>query len=120
MFTPTNSSPYNVEAIFQFIQVFWDSRGYTTAIATFRGQRGPYRLQRDIFPGALMTLVHDSRTKLFTDYIELVSFKSDRRTRELTVQMGDGKPMEHQSAQLRRNISELFAAFNVLSLAPQS
>ncbi len=120
VFTPTNSSPYNVEAIFQFIQVLWNSRGYTTAIATFRGQNGPYRYGKDIFPGALMTLVHNSRTEQFTDYIELVSFKSDRNTRELTVQMGDGKPIEHLSAQLRRNISELWAAFNVISLAPQS
>ena len=120
VFTATNSSPYNLEALFQFIQVLWASRGYTTAIASFRGQNGPYRLGRDIFPGALMTLVYAARTKLFTDHIELVSFSSDRRTRELTVQMGDGKPLEHSSVMLRRNISELWAAFNVWTLAPQS
>ncbi|WP_283612308.1 hypothetical protein [Mycolicibacterium poriferae] len=67
-----------------------------------------------------MTLVYAARTKLFTDHIELVSFSSDRRTRELTVQMGDGKPLEHSSVMLRRNISELWAAFNVWTLAPQS
>lgn len=118
--TPTNSSPYNLEAFFQFVQVLWNSRGYTTAIATFRGQNGPYKLGRDIFPGALMTLVYCSRTKMFTDYIELVSFKSDRRTRELTVQMGDGKALQHPIAQLRNNISELFAGINVLALTPNS
>lgn len=120
VFTPTNSSPYSVEALFQLIQVLWNSRGYTTAIATFRGQNGPYKLGRDIFPGALMTLVYSGRRKLFTDHIELVSFKSNRTTRELTVQIGDGKPLEHSSVQLRRNISELVAGFNVLSLAPQT
>ena len=120
VFTPTNSSPYNVEALFQFIQVLWSSRGYTTAQASFRGQNGPYKLGRDIFPGALMTLVYSSRTKLFTDHIELVSFSSDRTTRELTVQIGDGKPLEHSTVQLRRNVSELVAAFNVLTLAPQT
>ncbi len=120
VFTSTNSAPYNIEALFQFIQVLWNSRGYTTAIATFRGQNGPYKLGRDIFPGALMTLVYASRTQLFTDYIELVSFKANRTTRELTVQMGDGKPLEHSSVQLRRNISETWAAINTVSLAPQS
>lgn len=120
VFTSTNSAPYNIEALFQFIQVLWNSRGYTTAIATFRGQNGPYKLGRDIFPGALMTLVYASRTKLYTDYIELVSGKVNRNTRELTVQMGDGKPLEHPIAQLRRNISEAMAAINVASLAPSS
>lgn len=120
VFTATNSAPYNIEALFQFIAVLWNSRGYTTAIATFRGQNGPYKLGRDIFPGALMTLVYASRTKLFTDYIELVSFKSSRTVRELTVQMGDGKPLEHFSAQVRRNISEAMAAINVVTLAPSS
>ena len=120
VFTATNSAPYNIEALFQFIAVLWNSRGYTTAIATFRGQNGPYKLGRDIFPGALMTLVYASRTKLFTDYIELVSFKSNRSTRELTVQMGDGKPLEHFSAQIRRNWSEAMAAINVVTLSPSS
>lgn len=120
VFTSTNSAPYNVEALFQFIQVLWNSRGYTTAIATFRGQNGPYKLGRDIFPGALFILVYASRTKLYTDYIELVSGKVNRNTRELTVQMGDGKPLEHPIAQIRRNISETMAAINVASLAPNS
>ena len=120
VFTSTNSAPYNVEALFQFIQVLWNSRGYRTEMATIRGQKGPYKLGRDIFPGALMTLVYASRTKLYTDYIELVSGKVNRNTRELTVQMGDGKPLEHPIAQLRRNISEAMAAVNVVSLAPSS
>jgi hypothetical protein len=49
-----------------------------------------------------------------------VSFKSNRTTRELTVQMGDGKPLEHFSAQIRRNWSEAMAAINVVTLAPSS
>lgn len=120
VFTSTNSSPYNLEALFQFIAVLWNSRGYTTAIATIRGQNGPYKLGRDIFPGALMILVYAGRTKLFTDYIELVSGKVNRNTRELTVQMSDGKPLEHFSAQIRRLMSEAMAAINVVSLAPPS
>jgi len=120
VFTSTNSSPYNIEALFQIIQVLWDSRGYTTAVATFRGQNGPFKLGRDIFPGALMSLVYASRTKIFTDHIELVSFKSNRTTRELTVTIGDGKPIQHPIVQVKRNISEAIAAFNVASLAPNS
>lgn len=120
VFTPTNSSPYNIEALFQLIQVLWDSRGYTTAVATFRGQNGPFKLGRDIFPGALMSLVYASRTKVFTDHIELVSFKSSRGQRELTVQIGDGKPIQHPIVELKRNISEVIASVNVASLAPSS
>lgn len=120
VFTPTSSSPYNLESLFHLIKVLWSSRGYTTAVASFRGQNGPYKLGRDIFPGALMTIIYASRTKMFTDHIELVSFKSSRTTRELTVTIGDGKPLEHSSVQLRRNISELIAAFNVATLSPQS
>ncbi len=120
VFTPTNSSPYNLETLFQFIQAFWDSRGYTTAVATFRGQNGPFKLGRDIFPGALMTLVYSSRTKMFTDHIELVSFKSTRNERTLTVQIGDGKPIQHPIVELKRNVSELIAAVNIATLAPNT
>lgn len=120
VFTPTNSSPYNVEALFQLIQVLWDSRGYTTAVATFRGQNGPFKLGKDIFPGALMSLVYASRTKVFTDHIELVSFKSNRTSRELTVQIGDGKPIQHPIVELKRNVSEVIAAVNIATLAPSS
>lgn len=120
VFTPTNSSPYNIEALFQLIQVLWDSRGYTTAVATFRGQNGPFKLGKDIFPGALMSLVYASRTKVFTDHIELVSFKSNRTSRELTVQIGDGKPIQHPIVELKRNVSEVIAAVNVATLSPSS
>lgn len=120
VFTPTNSSPYNVEALFQLIEVLWDSRGYTTAVATFRGQNGPFKLGRDIFPGALMSLVYASRTKIFTDHIELVSFKANRTTRELTVTIGDGKPIQHPIVAVKRNLSEAVAAFNVATLSPSS
>ncbi len=120
VFTPTNSSPYNIEALFQLIQVLWDSRGYTTAVATFRGQNGPFKLGKDIFHGALMSLVYASRTKVFTDHIELVSFKSSRGQRELTVQIGDGKPIQHPIVELKRNVSEVIAAVNIATLAPSS
>ena len=120
VFTAMNSSPYNIEALFTFIKVLWDSRGYTTAIATFRGQNGPYKLGRDIFPGALMTLVYRSRTRMFTDYIELVTFKASRTTREVSVQMGDGKPLEHSLVRLQRLWSESMTAINVLTLAPNA
>ena len=96
VFTATNSSPYNIEALFQFIQVLWNSRGYTTAIATFRGQNGPFKYGRDIFVGMLMILVYASRTKLYTDYVELVNFRSTRSVREVTVQLGDGKAVAEQ------------------------
>jgi hypothetical protein len=120
VFTATNSSPYNIESLFQIIQVLWDSRGYTTAVCTFRGQNGPFKLGRDIFPGALFTLVYSSRTKMFTDHIELVSFKANRSTREVSVTVGDGKPIQHPIVELKRNVSETIAAVNVATLAPNS
>ena len=120
VFTATNSSPYNVESLFQFIQVLWDSRGYTTAVVTFRGQNGPLKLGRDMFPGALGTLIYSSRTKKFTDHMDLVAFRFSRNEREVTVTLGDGKPIQHPIVELKRNVSEVIAAVNIATLAPNT
>jgi len=67
-----------------------------------------------------MSLVYASRTKIFTDHLELVSFKRSRTAHELTVYLGDGKPIQHPIVEIKRNISEVIAGWNVMTLVPNT
>lgn len=118
-FTATTSPPYNVESLFQFINIFWDSRGYISASFTFRNGE-PYWLGRDIFRGGLISLIYLGRTKLYTDYIENVMWRISATERDVLVQVGDGRAEEAPMAKHQRNITGAFEAINVLSLAPQN
>lgn len=118
-FQATGSAPYNIEALFSFINLMWDSRGYTSAIATFRnGEK--YSLGKDIFRGGLVSLVYHGRKKMYTDYIELVMYRMTQSEREVLIQIGDGKADESPLAKHQRYITALQEAFNVLTLAPSS
>ncbi|ORX21598.1 hypothetical protein [Mycobacterium xenopi] len=119
VFHATASAPYNVETVFAFINALWDSRGYTTAIVTFRNG-DQYALGRDIFRGGLMSLVYMGRRKMLTDYIENIMWRITPDVREVTVQLGDGKRGEAPLAKHQRFITAIFEAINVLTLAPQS
>lgn len=116
-FIPTNSAPYNVEALFSFVNAFWDSRGYRSAIATWRNGE-PYTLGKDVFVGGLMSLY--SRGWLFSDYIELLMFRATRKERTITVQIGDGKAEEAPLAKYQRDLTGVQEAINVATMAPQS
>lgn len=118
-FTPTGSAPYNIEALFSFVNALWDSRGYTSAQAVFRnGEK--YTLGKDVFRGGLMSVVYLGRKRMFTDYIENVMWKVTPDVREITCQIGDGKADEAPMAKHQRFITGLQEAFNVLTLAPQN
>lgn len=120
-FEATQSSPYNIEAFMAFLNAFYESRGYTSAIVTIRtGPNQQYALGRDIFRGGLMSLVYRGRTRMLTDYIENVMWRITRKERELTVQIGDGKADEPPLAKHQRFIQGLMEGFNVLTLAPNS
>lgn len=121
-FTATASAPYNVETLFAFINKLWDARGYTSALVKINafGPKAPYALGRDIFKGGLMSLVYRNRTKMYTDYIEDVLWRITPDTRELLVQLGDGKRKEAPLAKHQRFITAAFEIINVLTLAPQS
>lgn len=118
-FTPTGSAPYNIEALFSFVNALWDSRGYTSAQAVFRnGEK--YTLGKDVFRGGLMSVVYLGRKRMFTDYIEMIMWRVTPDVREITCQIGDGKADEAPMAKHQRLITGLQESFNVISLAPQN
>jgi hypothetical protein len=118
-FTATGSSPYNIEALFTFVNALWDSRGYTSALAVFRnGEK--HTLGKDIFRGGLMSVVYLSRKRMFTDYVEMIMWRITEDTREITCQIGDGKAEESPLAKQQRMITGVMEAINVISLAPQN
>lgn len=120
-FAATQSSPYNIEAFMAFINSFYESRGYASAIVTIHsGPNHQYTLAKDIFRGGLMSLVYMNRTRMLTDYIENVMWRITPKERELTVQIGDGKAEEPPLAKHQRLIQGLMETANVITLAPNS
>lgn len=118
-FTATGSAPYNIEALFTFVNALWDSRGYTSALAVFRnGEK--HTLGKDIFRGGLMSVAYMGRKYLFTDYIELLMWRINESTREITVQIGDGKAEEPPLAKHQRFLTGLMESANVALLTPNS
>lgn len=118
-FTNTQSAPYNIEALFAFINAFWDSRGYTSAEVIFRNGV-QYSLGKDIFRGGLMSLIYFGRTLMYTDYIELIMWRISLTERDVLVQVGDGQADEAPLAKHQRFITGLQEAFNVWTLAPNA
>jgi hypothetical protein len=119
VFTATASPPYNIETVFQFINKFWDTRGYTSGRFTFRNGE-PYILGKDIFRGGLVSMVYMNRTKILTDFIESIVWKISPTERDVFVQVGDGRAEEAPLSKHQRNITGAFEAYNVLTLAPQN
>ncbi|SBS73768.1 Gp18 (fragment) [uncultured Mycobacterium sp.] len=115
----TGSAPYNVEAIFTFLKVIWESRGWTSAQVTFRNNE-IYALGREVFKGQLFSLVYQSRTKMLTDYVENVVWSYSDSKRELMIQVGDGKADEPPIAKMTRSITAAMEAVNALTMAPNS
>jgi hypothetical protein len=118
VFHATSSAPYNVETIFEFINAFFDARGYTLAQIKFRNGE-VYTLGKDIFKGALASVAYMSRTLLYTDYVYEVSWKLDAKTRDIFCSIGDGKAKESGLAKQQRLVTGILEAINVISLSPQ-
>lgn len=119
VFHPTSSAPYNVETMMAFINVMFDSRGYTSAQVMMRNGE-VYLLGKDIFRGGLVSLLYDNRTKLYTDYVENTTFRVTEDSRDLFLQIGDGRAKEAPLMKHQRLITGLVEAVNVITLAPQS
>lgn len=119
VFTATTSAPYNVETLFQFINKFWDTRGYTSASLTFRNGE-PYFLGKDLLRGGLFMLVFMGRTRIYTDYIENTMWRISAEDRDVMVQVGDGKAEEAPLAKHQRNFTGLLESINVATLSPQT
>lgn len=118
-FTATSSAPYNIETLFAFINKIFDTRGYVSAMASFRNGE-VYTLGKDVFRGGLMSVLFFGRTKLFTDYVENVLFRITQDARDVVVQIGDGKAEEAPLAKHQRFITGIFESINVVTLAPSS
>lgn len=119
VFHPTSSAPYNVETMMAFINILFDTRGYTSAQVIIRNGEA-YSLGIDIFRGGLISLVYQNRTKLYTDYIENISFRVTADSRDLMLQIGDGRAKEAPLRKHQRLLTGLMESFSVLTLAPQS
>lgn len=117
-FLPTAAAPYNVEAIFSFINHIWDTRGWRSATAKFRNGK-PYSLGKHFVPGGLMSIAHQG--ELYTDYVEHIFIKDSREVRaEITVQIGDAKALEAPLAKTQRLATGVMEAINVLTLSPRA
>ncbi len=117
-FLPTASAPYNIEAIFSFVNHIWDTRGWRSATAKFRNGK-PFSLGQHFVPGGMMSIAHGD--ELYTDYVEHIFLRDNRRERaEIVVQIGDSKAIEAPLARTQRLATGTQEALNVLTLAPQA
>lgn len=127
----TQSSPYNIEALFDFVNAFWDSRGWVSAQVVIRNGE-VFTLGKDVFRGGLASVVYPApgaenatgativRKRLYTDYVENVTFHVTEDARDLMIQIGDGRAKEAPLAKYQRTLTGLFEAVNVAVLTPQS
>ena len=117
-FLPTAAAPYNLEAIFSFVNHAWDIRGWRSATAKFRNGK-PFSLGQHYVPGGMMAIAHQG--ELYTDYVEHVFLRDTRKERaEVVVQIGDAKAIEAPLARTQRFASGVMEAVNVLTLAPRA
>ena len=119
VFHATASAPYNIETLFGFINALWDSRGWVSAIVTFRNGE-VYTYGRDTFKGALVSVLFMGRSRIFTDYVEEIKFHLDATHRDILLQVGDGKAEEAPLAKHQRFLTGVFESINVVMLTPQS
>ncbi|MGB3484028.1 MAG: hypothetical protein WBB07_17655 [Mycobacterium sp.] len=123
-FLPTAAAPYNIEAIFSFVNHIWDTRGWRAATAKFRNGK-PFSLGKHFVPGGMMSIAHRdtpwSEWELYTDYVEHIFIRDNRNERaEITVQIGDAKALEGPLARTQRWATGAMEAVNVLTLAPRT
>lgn len=119
VFHATASAPYNIETLFGFINAMWDSRGWVSALVTFRNGE-VYTYGKDIFKGGLVSVLFMERTRIFTDYVEVVTFRLDAEHRDILLQVGDGKAEESPLAKHQRFLTGVFESINTVLLTPQS
>lgn len=116
VFVPTDNA-YSLDGIFAMKREMWNTRGYVSGQVTFRNGK-PYEVGRDIFPGALATVIRNG--KAYTDYVENVIIADNRSERAAVwVQIGDGKAEEAPIVRVQRNIARFEQAINYLTLAAQ-
>ena len=118
-FHATQSSPYSLTTFFNFIKVLYESRGYSSAVVTFRNSEVA-TLGRDFFKGSLLSVVYNGRSRMITDFVENIMWRITASDREILAQIGDGKAEEPPLAKHQRNLTALFEGINALTMAPKS
>lgn len=117
-FLPTASAPFNIEAVFSFINHIWDTRGWRSATAKFRNGQ-PFSVGKHFVPGGMMSIAHAG--ELYTDFVEHMFIRDSRDERaDIIVQIGDSKAIEGPLARSQRFATGLQEAVNVLTLAPRT
>lgn len=117
-FTPTEHGTYQLNMVFVIMRAIWDTRGYISGQVTF-DQNFPYAVGRDIFPGALASIIR--RGQLYTDYIESIKLTDSRDERcKIQVQIGDGKDEDAPAAKLQRRLVSYQEFVNTLMLSIQN
>jgi hypothetical protein len=115
VFVKTGSTAYTLDEWFALMGAMWDSRGYHSVQLEFEDGY-PYKLGKDIFVGALASFA--MLGKLYTDYVEKVTYTDDRKTRaKAVVVIGDGKAKEAPISRILRKITSFEEAFNIATLS---
>ncbi|TDH48897.1 hypothetical protein E2F47_22285 [Mycobacterium eburneum] len=100
-FFPT-ASTYDIDMVFAAISAAWDVAGYPAAQFSFYNGL-PYTLGRDLFPGAMASLI--KRGTLYSDYLDEITIIDDDEHRGLIeIQVGDGKREDAPMTQIQRKI----------------
>ncbi|TDH57555.1 hypothetical protein E2F47_01950 [Mycobacterium eburneum] len=113
-FFPTQST-YNVDTLFAAMTAAWDVRGYPAAMFSFYNGL-PYTIGRDLFPGALASVIR--RGTLYTDYADKITVTDNRTTRKVDVMVGDGRRDEAPMTIFQRKLVGLEEDINLVLLAP--
>lgn len=113
-FIPTGSGSYTLEAFFQQKAAQHDTRGYVSAQIEV-DNAFPYELGRDVFPGALGTVIR--RNRVITDFIEDAELIETRgQATKLALQIGDGRAEESLATKVQRRMGDLQAGVNILMM----
>lgn len=117
IFVP-GTQPYSLDGVLSLAREMWNSRAYVAGQVKFRNGV-PYEVGRDIFPGALASVVRDG--VLWTDYIYGLELIDNRRDRaQIFAQIGDGKLQEAPAVRAQRRLASVMEAINALTLASVS
>ncbi|MBO0885154.1 MAG: hypothetical protein J2P17_33450, partial [Mycobacterium sp.] len=103
-FFPTQST-YDVDTIMAAISAGWDTSGYPAAQFTFYNGM-PWRLFKDVFPGAQAALIR--RNVLYADYMDEIKVTDNAVVRgKVDVQVGDGRREEAPMTLIQRKIVDV-------------
>jgi len=115
MFVQTGASAYTLDEWFALQGAMWDSRGYHCIKLSF-DNGFPYTLGKDLFVGGLASFALDG--VLYTDYLDRVLFKDDRKTRsQIECTIGDGKRAMNPITKTLNRLTKLQEAVQIITMS---